>query len=201
MEREMIHYLSFDLTITADVLEKFTQSVRVTYKRGVPKTPYQVVHDKSRENDYFGKGSLEIETRPLATTSSTKRQNILEATTHIPVIPVPISIQTSFSTATSPSDEDFSPNAVPSSSSSSSSRTSSPPSPYGPKTPPRRFYLWRSTATHQRCDQSQSSIRRSSPRRSRRDVKRSCWLGFELRFAQWMVVAGYDVFLLCAIEW
>lgn len=66
----MIHYLSFDLTTSGAELEKFTQMVELTYKCGVSRTLYVIVPDKSRENDYFCKGSLDLETRPMAKNSA-----------------------------------------------------------------------------------------------------------------------------------
>jgi Cyclin, N-terminal domain len=133
MEREMIHYLSFDLTITAAELEKFTLNVKANYRRGVPKSVYVVVQDKTRENDHFGKGTLEIDTRPLTTVSTSAKRPISIETASNSIVPshAPIPIQTTI-TPISPDEED-SPYAD--SSSSNSSRTSSPPSPY-PKTPP-----------------------------------------------------------------
>jgi len=119
MEREMIHYLSFDLTISAGELEKFTQSVRQTYKRGVPRTPYPVVPDRSRENDYFGKGSLEIDTK--STLTSKKFSDVPPK-----YVLVPAPINTDFNVTPSPED-DSSP--LTDSASTSSSRTTSPPSP------------------------------------------------------------------------
>jgi hypothetical protein len=122
MEREMIHYLSFDLTISGVELEKFTQTVKSTYKRGVPKMPYVVIPDKSRENDHFGKGSLEIETRPMA------KKSAIDVHPYSNGVQIPINTNAPIS----PEDDD-SPGVE--SSSTNSSRTSSPPSPYL-KTPP-----------------------------------------------------------------
>jgi len=140
MEREMIHYLSFDLTIPGSVLEQFTQTVRTVYKRGVPKTPYNVTPDKSRENDYFGKGTLEIEMKSTVAPPPPKKSVPIEpppsysasASAAIPVAPIPITIpiHTSMSVPalTSPEEEDsLSPDST--SSSSGSSRSSSPRTP------------------------------------------------------------------------
>jgi hypothetical protein len=128
MEREMIHYLSFDLTITGAELEKFTGSVRQTYKRGVPKTAYVVVPDKSRENDYFGKGTLEIEMKPSAAVvpALSKKSSVpidpppSYSSAIVPPVPISIPIHT-VPALTSPESEDS-----PYSDSSSSSRSSSP---------------------------------------------------------------------------
>lgn len=130
MEREMIHYLSFDLTIPGSELEQFTQTVRATYKRGVPKTAYHVIPDKSRENDYFGKGTLEIEMKTTTAPVSKKSVPIeppptYSASAAIPVAPIPIPIHTSLSVPALASPEEDSPGAD-SASSSGSSRSSSP---------------------------------------------------------------------------
>jgi hypothetical protein len=62
MEREMIHYLCWDLAISGADLQAFTDKARNTYRKGVPKAPYVVIPDTSREKDLFGKGHIEAET-------------------------------------------------------------------------------------------------------------------------------------------
>jgi hypothetical protein len=124
MEREMIHYLSWDLTATAEELEEFTKMVNEQYKRGMPKTAYKFKHDTTKENDPFGKGRIVEES---AAEAAAKKQ----------VLP---SIRTSITSPSEPAPP-YSLHAPPyanspdSDTSSTSSRGSSPMSP-GPKTPP-----------------------------------------------------------------
>ena len=55
----MIHYLSWDLTISGPDLAAFADRIKANYKKGIPKAPYVVIPDKSREKDSFGKGVIE----------------------------------------------------------------------------------------------------------------------------------------------
>jgi hypothetical protein len=123
MEREMIHYLSWDLTATADELAEFTAMVNEQYKRGMPKTTYKFKHDTTKENDPFGKGRIVEET---AVELAAKKQALppIRTTVASPTEPAPpYSLHAPAYTHSPDSD------------SSNSSGGSSPMSP-GPKTPP-----------------------------------------------------------------
>jgi hypothetical protein len=48
MEQEMIHYLSFDLTIPGSGLGEFTQTMRATYKPEYPR-PHTISSPINRE--------------------------------------------------------------------------------------------------------------------------------------------------------
>jgi len=139
MEREMIHYLSWDLTISGPDLATFTDRVKATYRKGVPKTAYVVVPDTSREKDHFGKGSIEVEKKPVISVDTSR------------VIPsdAPPSYSTAYPTisnTSSPDDEVLSPYT---NSSNSSSRQSSPPSPCL-KTPPDEVNTVGASPIHKR---------------------------------------------------
>jgi hypothetical protein len=86
MEQEMIHYLSWDLTATADELEEFTKMVNKQYKRGMPNTAYKFKHDTTKENDPFGKGHIveESDIEPAA-----KKQDPLSISTSFTPLPSP----------------------------------------------------------------------------------------------------------------
>ena len=59
MEREIIHYLSWDLTISRPDLTVFADCIKANYKKGVPKASYVVIPNKSHEKDSFRKGVIE----------------------------------------------------------------------------------------------------------------------------------------------
>ena len=55
----MIHYLSWDLTISGLDLAAFADRIKANNKKGVPKGPYVVIPEKSRKKDSSGKGVIE----------------------------------------------------------------------------------------------------------------------------------------------
>ena len=81
MEQEMIHYPSWDLTISGPNPTAFADSIKANYKKGVPKAPYVVIPDKSRGKDSFGKGVIEERETVASEPTSTKKPT-----------PMPISI-------------------------------------------------------------------------------------------------------------
>src|SRR6201996_1973441 len=142
MEREMIHYLPWDLTISRPDLAAFKDCIKANYKKGVPKAPYVVIPDKSCEKDSFGKGVLEERQTVTPEPASAKKPTPMP----ISIPSAPITVDSHLSTSSDPppsyttypednGDRVVSPYLD---SSSNSSHKSSPPSP-GPKTPPEEY--------------------------------------------------------------
>jgi hypothetical protein len=138
MEREMIHYLSWDLTISGPDLQAFTDRIKNNYRKGVPKAPYVVIPDRSREKDPFGKGVIEERVTDMPAKLPPPPIHVDQPQT-TPSDPPP-----SYSASTYPHDDIVSPYSS-SSSSTSSSRASSPPSPCL-KTPPDEGVLSRESS-------------------------------------------------------
>ena len=135
----MIHYPSWDLTISGPNLAAFADSIKANYKKGVPKAPYVVIPDKSCEKDSFGKGVIEERQTVTSEPASTKKPTPMPIS--IPSAPVTVDSHLSTSSDPPPSyttyPEDDRDRVVShySDSSSNSSCDSLPPS-LGPKTPP-----------------------------------------------------------------
>jgi len=94
----MIHYLSWDLTISGPNLAAFADSIKANYKKGVPKASYVVIPDKSCEKDSFGKGVIEERQTVASEPASIKKPTPMP----ISIPSTPVTVDSHLSTLSDP---------------------------------------------------------------------------------------------------